>query len=96
MGVNCDRYDQYRIQSHPSRRTNNSIDRIDRNIDYQAGMLTTFESKHDNTGCRRIPVSSPLVDIQKLYHNTNSKIALPDLYPIIISLFSSDGITSVV
>ena len=96
MAVNCDSYDQYRIQSQPSRRANNIIDRIDMHIEYQAGMLTTLKSKHDNAGGRRIPVRSPFVDIQKLYQNTSSKVALPDLYPILFSLFTSDDIKSVV
>jgi hypothetical protein len=86
----------YVLQSQPSRRANNIIDRIDMNIEYQAGMLTTLESKHDNAGCRCIPVRSPFFDIQKFYHNTSSKIALPDLYPILVSLFSSDDKMSAV
>jgi hypothetical protein len=56
VAVICDKYEQYRKKSEPSRRANNSIDHIDMNIEYQAGMLITLESKHDNAGCRRIPV----------------------------------------
>jgi len=43
-------------KSQPSRKANNSIDHIDMNIEYQAGMLSTLESKHDNAGCRHITV----------------------------------------